>query len=107
MPAATAPPDSRPDEPVVYTGHHSSGRQNLRIVSLTKCPKTDLSPPTRQQRSLRRPKMNLKAAIGVSAPGLVNMESSSRTARNAKAVCCVCICGIKIDVLLAGAPVMA
>jgi hypothetical protein len=51
--------------------------------------------------------MNLKAAIGVSAPGLVNMESSSRTARNAKAVCCVCICGIKIDVLLAGAPVMA
>ena len=49
----------------------------------------------------------LWAVMGVSAQGLVNMESSSRTARNAKVACCVRICGIKIDVLFASAPVRA
>ena len=51
----------------------------------------------------RCPQTALKAAITGRA-GLVNMENSSRTAKNARAACCARICGIKIDVLLARDP---
>jgi len=64
-------------------------------VSSSKWPCAGLQ--TRHHRSLRRPR--------VAETGLVNMVGSSLTARHAKAICCVCICGIRTDVLRACAPV--